>query len=82
MNKGLTIEFETPVEVEVKPKRKITISKITISTIEDNYKNKTVLAKTNIGTLCLWKNQDYDNIGQWTDSDVETRIREKYEVQS
>jgi hypothetical protein len=30
--------------------------------------------------LVLWEGQDYINIGQWTDSDVDTRIKELLNV--
>ncbi len=44
----------------------------------DNPELKTVTAKTNFGVLVLWKNDEYDAIGTWSDKDVLTRIEELY----
>ena len=66
-------------EIVVVQERKRSIEKITILEITDNPVFKSVVAKTKEnGIITLWRDADYDTIGQWTDTDVENRIREIY----
>lgn len=68
-----------PKDVIVIQERTRTISQVTIIELIDNPTKKTVVAKTSeVGSLTLWQNAEYDAIGQWTDADVQTRIRELY----
>ena len=73
----MEITINPPKDVVVTPERKRSVSKITIIEITDNPVKKSVVAKTNeMGLIMLWKDADYDNIGQWTDTDVQNRIIE------
>lgn len=73
----MEITINPPKDVVVTPERKRSVSKITIIEITDNPVKKSVVAKTNeMGHIMLWKDADYDNIGQWTDTDVQNRIIE------
>jgi len=66
-------------EIVVVQERKKSIEKITILEITDNPIFKSVVATTKeIGRIILWKDAEYDAIGQWTDANVETRIKEIY----
>ncbi len=58
------------------PAYQVKVTKIAINKIIDEPSNKRVLALTNIGEVELWVNEEYDNIGQWTNDDVEKRIKE------
>lgn len=75
----MEIQFSKATDVVVVTERKVTIEKITITELVDLPNRKMVVAKTSeIGTIVLWKGNDYDAIGQWTDTDVVTRINELY----
>lgn len=60
------------------PAYQLKVSKITINKIIDEPSNRRVIASTNIGDYELWVNDEYDNIGQWTNDDVEKRIKELF----
>jgi hypothetical protein len=61
------------------PEKTKTTDKITILQLIDNPSRKIVTAITaEIGTITLWKGDDYDAIGQWTDVDVIAKIKEIY----
>lgn len=75
----MQIQFTNPTDVVVVSERKITIEKLTINELVDLPNRKMVVAKTTeVGTIVLWKDADYDAIGQWTDSDVIARIEQLY----
>lgn len=38
----------------------------------------TAVCKETLEPIVLWSGDEYDNIGQWTDDDVEARLRELY----
>lgn len=56
------------------------LSKIEISSIEDSFTDKKVVAKIKgfPGEIVLWEGESYDTAGQWTDTDVANRIKEMY----
>ena len=75
----MEVIFSQATDVVVVTERKVTIEKLTITELVDLPSRKMVVAKTQqVGTIVLWKDADYDAIGQWTDSDVLTRISELY----
>ena len=75
----MKIIFETPKEVIIVPERKKTISEIEVLEITDNPSEKTVVAMTDpVGVVVLWEGASYVAIGQWTNDDVITRIKEIY----
>lgn len=77
----MKIELNKATEVVVVTEKKISVEEITINEIIDLPIRKMVVAKTKeVGQVILWKDADYDAIGQWTDSDVVARISELYNV--
>ena len=75
----MKITFETPKEIVVVQELKRTIEEITIEEIVDNSSRKEVKAYTQeLGIIVLWDGEAYDKIGQWTDADVVTRVKELY----
>jgi len=75
----MEITFNSPKDLIVVPQQNKTIEQITISSIQDFPKRKLVQAITKeIGIIVLWEGTSYDTIGQWTDTDVENRIKEIY----
>lgn len=75
----MQIQFINPTDVVVVTEKKVTIEKLTINELVDLPNRKMVVAKTTeVGTIVLWKDADYDAIGQWTDTDVIARIEQLY----
>ena len=73
----MKITFEAPKEVVLVKELKQSVNEITINEITDNPSRKEVRAFTKeMGVIVLWTGNDYDAIGQWTDTDVELRIKE------
>ena len=76
------ITLQTPVTIQ----EAITSSEVSVDCYVDNPNTKTVDVNLMIGfnangdavyrMLQLWKDEDYDAIGQWTASDAEERIIE------
>jgi hypothetical protein len=64
---------------------KVVTDSIEAIRIEDNYRDAMVTAYIKVGEtlsiLNLWQNDEYYNIGQWSDVDVENRIRELVSAQ-
>ena len=76
---GLTINFDNEVVIKEIPAYQVKISKVEIKQIIDSSVKKQVVAYTNnLGIVTLWEGAAYDAIGQWTDADVEARIKELY----
>jgi len=77
----MEITLSNPKEITVTQARVKTITTITVMEMSDNPKRKTVTAQTmELGTIQLWKDAEYDAIGQWTDTDVTNRIKEIYNL--
>lgn len=75
----MEIQLLQPKDIVVIKEVKTTIDKITVMELLDNPDKKQVIAKTKeLGVVVLWKNADYDAIGQWTDTDVVNKINELY----
>lgn len=73
----MKITFETPKEIVVVKELKRTFEELTVEEVVDNPSRKEVKAFTNeLGIITLWKDAEYDAIGQWTDADVQARIIE------
>ena len=73
----MKITFEAPKEVVLVRELKQSINEITIEEVTDNSSRKEVKAFTReMGIIVLWTGDAYDAIGQWTDADVEARIKE------
>tara|TARA_R110000868_G_scaffold257091_1_gene514185 strand:+ start:235 stop:468 length:234 start_codon:yes stop_codon:yes gene_type:complete len=77
----MEITLSNPKEITVTQARVKTITTITVTEVTDSPKRKTVVAQTNeLGSIRLWKDDEYDAIGQWTDTDVINRIKELYNL--
>jgi len=75
----MEIQLSTPKDVVIVQERKKTIEKITVIEITDISSKKQVIAKIQeLGSVILWKDADYDAIGQWTDTDVINKLNELY----
>jgi hypothetical protein len=75
----MEIQLSSPKDITVIKEVKKTVDKITVFEITDNPIRKSVIAKTSqIGPITLWEGDDYDAIGQWTDTDAINRINELY----
>ena len=75
----MIIVFDNPADVIIVPEQKVSLESITITALIDSPSGKTVQAYTaEAGPITLWSDAAYDAIGQWTDSDVEARIKELY----
>jgi hypothetical protein len=75
---GLTIELPSEIVVKHIPAFTIKASKIEVASIVDDSVAKKITANTNLGKIILWEGDSYDNINQWTDSDVHTKLIELY----
>lgn len=75
-----TIILPIAKEVIVQKEIKHTLSQVTLINVEDN--GSTVIAHFKRNELCvlkplvLWEGEAYIEIGNWTDEDVENRIKE------
>jgi hypothetical protein len=80
----MKITFEEPKEITLtsekvilKPKKTKLVSEIKIVSMTDFPLTKKVIVNTiELGRITLWEGDAYDEIGQWTDSDVNARILE------
>jgi hypothetical protein len=76
---GLTINFDNEIVIKEIPAYQVKVSKVEIKQIVDSSVKKQVIAYTNnLGIVTLWEGAAYDAIGQWTDADVDARIKELY----
>jgi hypothetical protein len=75
----MEIQLSQPKDVVIVKERKKTIEKITVLEVIDNSSKKQVTANTQeLASVMLWKGDDYDAIGQWTDTDVINKLNELY----
>lgn len=75
-----TIVLPIAKEVIVQKEIKHTLSQVTLTSVEDNGSSVTAHFKRNdlcvLKPLVLWDEEAYIEIGNWTDEDVENRIKE------
>lgn len=78
MNNYLTVQLPAKIKVSLSNGKEYEIDKIEIIYMTDSPVRKTVTAvcKNYPSTLVLWKDAEYDAIGQWTDTDVINRVLE------
>jgi hypothetical protein len=75
----MKVDFTTTKSIVVIQERKKNVDSITVLSVIDFLDQKIVRADTvEAGIIILWRDADYDAIGQWTDQDVITRIQEIY----
>lgn len=79
---GVVITLDTPKEVTIKaaqPAVTTPVSEFTILTIQDNCVDtvKAVVKVADVNrVIVLWENEAYDTIGDWTQTQANTRIIE------
>ena len=58
--------------------QKVKLKSVDVIKYEDSPSTKTVTLYTDsiLGTIVLWEGSSYDAIGQWTDANVVTRLKE------
>lgn len=72
----MKIILDTEKEVVVVKELKKTITEITVNQVNDLPEQKRVEAYTNeLGLVLLWQGEEYDAIGQWTDTDVINKLK-------
>lgn len=76
----MEITFQTPQTIVIKPEETKTLEKLTVMRMVDlpNEKKVKVFLKELREPVILWEGDEYDAIGQWTDSDVQTKLTELY----
>ena len=75
----MKITFDTPKSITVIPEQKKEFKEIQVIQTTDNSNSKEVFCiLKEIGKVILWKDQAYDQIGNWTDNDVINRLKEIY----
>jgi hypothetical protein len=75
----MKVTLPTEKTIVVREAETKSIKDITISTIQDFPQMKKVVAVTReLGSITLWEGNAYDSIGQWTDSNVISRIQQLY----
>lgn len=73
----MKIEFQNPVTYTVIQENKITLTEVNVLKMMDLPKDKMVIVMTReAGDHVLWKDEEYDQIGQWTDQDVANKLTE------
>jgi hypothetical protein len=74
-----TIALGSEKTIVTVPQQTKTISSVTIRTMIDFPGEKKVVVRTlELGEITLWQGEEYDEVGQWTDADVENKIKELY----
>jgi hypothetical protein len=76
----MIINLQTPQTVVTTPEKTKTFSTITVDRVVDLPSKKKVkcFVKELKDPVLLWEGDAYDAIGQWTDSDVQTKLTELY----
>lgn len=76
----MKITLQEPKEITLIEKKVKTITTLTIDRVVDLSSQKLVrcfIEELN-EPITLWKDEEYDEIGQWTDEDVEMRLKELF----
>lgn len=75
----MIVTFQTSKEITIVKEIKKSVTELTIEEVVDIPSIKQVKAFiAELGYVMLWEGAAYDAIGQWTDADVEARIKELY----
>ena len=76
----MIIKLKKAKEITLVEKKIQTLQELTIDRIVDNPRQKFVRCFITeiIEPVVLWEGAAYDAIGQWSDTDVETRLQEIY----
>lgn len=72
----IKITLEKEKEIIIVKEVKTILKEITVREMVDNSELKYVQAITlELGPVILWKGEEYDAIGQWTDADVINKLK-------
>jgi plasmid maintenance system killer protein len=76
-----TIKLQNPLVFQ----KEIIVDSYRIEAIIDNPIDKVIRAFVSLGTdqkqsFTLWGNDQYDNIGQWTDTDAKNKVEEMLNI--
>jgi hypothetical protein len=76
----MQINLSNPKKVVLQEEKSKTVTTLTVNRIVDLPKKKIVRAFVEEldEPVVLWEAASYDAIGQWTDTDVQTRLTELY----
>ena len=76
----MPISLNNPLNILLQPEKTKTITTLTITRVVDIPIQKVVrcFIEELEQPVVLWEGSAYDSIGQWTDSDVNTRLNELY----
>jgi hypothetical protein len=76
----MPISLNNPLNILLQPEKTKTITTLTITRVVDIPSQKVVrcFIEELEQPVVLWEGSAYDSIGQWTDSDVNTRLNELY----
>jgi len=76
----MAISLNNPLKVVLQPEKSVTVSELTISRVVDIPGQKIVrcFVEQLEEPIVLWEGAAYDSIGQWTDTDVTTRLNQLY----
>jgi hypothetical protein len=75
----MKVVFETEKEITVVSPRTKKFTELVVNSLTDSPSEKTVKASINgMGNVTLWSGAEYDAIGQWTDTDVVTKLNQIY----
>lgn len=86
MARTINLSQEENVTIVTREEEIVTTDKISVDTIIDDGKSAVASISffNSMGytkTLILWNGEEYINIGQWTDSDVDDRIKQLLNLQ-
>lgn len=76
----MEINLNVSKKIVLQEEKSKTISKLTVNRVVDlpTQKIVRVFCEELEEPIILWSGVDYDNIGQWTDTDVQTKLGELY----
>lgn len=76
----MDVVLDNEKEIVIRPAEVKTLTKLTVERVVDLPKEKKVIAFLSelMDRVELWSGDEYDKIGQWTDTDVMYRIKEIY----
>jgi len=80
----MNINLNNPKKIVLQEEKSKTVSTLTVNRVVDLPKQKVVrcFLEELEQPIVLWKDEAYDAIGQWTDTDVTNRLNELYNTQA
>lgn len=80
----MNINLNNPKKIVLQEEKSKTVSTLTVNRVVDLPKQKVVrcFLEELEQPVVLWKDEAYDAIGQWTDTDVTNRLNELYNTEA